>query len=103
VRQYLAEDEEGEGYVFKSMPCSFLSGNSCTVYAHRPNDCCSYSFISDMRRSTLGIMLAISAGALVYVGASHLLPAVEKENNKYRVIALAAGVLVAVIIIMSKG
>jgi hypothetical protein len=46
---------------------------------------------------------AISAGALVYVGASHLLPAVEKENNKYRVIALAAGVLVAVIIIMSKG
>ena len=42
VREYVTEDEEGEGYVFKSMPCPFLSGNSCTVYAHRPNDCRSY-------------------------------------------------------------
>jgi zinc transporter ZupT len=51
----------------------------------------------------LGILLAIAAGALVYVGASHLLPAVEKENRRYSVLALAAGVLVAVIIVMSKG
>lgn len=62
----------------------------------------SYPFISNIKQSTLGILLAISAGALVYVGASHLLPAVEKENKKYSVFALAAGVLVAVIIIMSK-
>jgi zinc and cadmium transporter len=62
----------------------------------------SYPFINDIRRSTLGILLAISAGALVYVGASHLLPAVEKENKKYSVLALAAGVLVAIIIIVSK-
>jgi len=63
----------------------------------------SYPFINDIKRSTLGILLAISAGALVYVGASHLLPAVEKENKKYSVFALAAGVLVAAIIILSKG
>ena len=63
----------------------------------------SYPFISNIKQSTLGILLAISAGALVYVGASHLLPAVEKENKKYSVFALAAGVLVAVIIILSKG
>ena len=63
----------------------------------------SYPFISNIKQSTLGILLAISAGALVYVGASHLLPAVEKENRRYSVFALAAGVLVGVVIIMSKG
>jgi len=62
----------------------------------------SYPFINNIKQSTLGVLLAISAGALVYVGASHLLPAVEKENRRYSVLALAAGVLVAVIIVMSK-
>jgi zinc and cadmium transporter len=63
----------------------------------------SYPFINNIKQSALGILLAISAGALVYVGASHLLPAVEKENRRYSVFALAAGVLVGVVIIMSKG
>jgi zinc and cadmium transporter len=63
----------------------------------------SYPFINNINQPSLGILLAISAGALVYVGASHLLPAVEKENRRYSVLALAAGVLVAVIIVMSKG
>jgi len=63
----------------------------------------SYPFINNINRPLLGILLAISAGALVYVGASHLLPAVEKDNKKYSILALAAGVLVAVIIILSKG
>ena len=62
----------------------------------------SYPFINNIKQSTLGILLAVSAGALVYVGASHLLPAVEKENRKYSIFALAAGVLVAVFIVMSK-
>jgi zinc transporter ZupT len=63
----------------------------------------SYPFINNISRSTLGTLLAISAGALVYVGASHLLPAVERERKQYSVLALAAGVLVAGIIIVSKG
>ena len=63
----------------------------------------SYPFINNIKQSTLGILLAICAGALVYVGASHLLPAVERENKRYSVLSLAAGVLVAVIIVMSKG
>lgn len=62
----------------------------------------SFPFINDIERSTLGILLAISAGALVYVGASHLLPAVERENKRYSIFALAAGVLVAAIIVISK-
>jgi ZIP family zinc transporter/zinc and cadmium transporter len=63
----------------------------------------SFPFINQIKRSTLGILLATSAGALVYVGASHLLPAVEKENKKYSFVSLGAGILVAVLIVISKG
>jgi len=62
----------------------------------------SYPFIASINKSVLGALLAMSAGALVYVGASHLLPAVEKENEKFSVLALAAGVLVAAGIVASK-
>jgi len=62
----------------------------------------SYPFISKIERPVLGALLAVSAGALVYVGASHLLPAVEKENKRYSVLALAAGVLTAMIIVGAK-
>jgi hypothetical protein len=55
-----------------------------------------------MISQTLGILLAVSARALVYVGASHLLPKVEKENRRFSMIALAVSVLVAVAIVMSK-
>jgi zinc transporter ZupT len=62
----------------------------------------SYPFIKDIDQSSLGTLLASSAGALVYVGATHLLPAVEKENKRYTLVSLAIGVLVAAIIVMSK-
>jgi zinc and cadmium transporter len=62
----------------------------------------SYPFISRITRQTLGILLAISAGALVYVGASHLLPEVEKENERYSILSFAVGVFVALFIVMSK-
>jgi zinc and cadmium transporter len=63
----------------------------------------SFPFIAKIKHSTLGALLAFSAGALVYVGASHLLPAVERENKKYSLLSMAAGILVAVIIVLSKG
>lgn len=63
----------------------------------------SYPLIDDIAKPTLGILLAVSAGTLVYVGASHLLPEVEKENKQYSVISLAVGVAVAVVIVISKG
>lgn len=63
----------------------------------------SFPLISQIARPSLGILLAISAGALVYVGASHLLPAVEKENKKYTLISLGVGILVAVLIVLLKG
>jgi len=63
----------------------------------------SFPFISKIGRHTLGGLLAFSAGALVYVGASHLLPEIEKENKKYSILSLGVGILVAVFIVLSKG
>lgn len=63
----------------------------------------SFPFIGRIDRSVLGSLLAVSAGALVFVGASHLLPAVEKENQRYSLLAMGVGILVAILIIWSKG
>jgi zinc and cadmium transporter len=62
----------------------------------------SYPAVNAIDRSTLGALLSLSAGALVYVGATHLLPRAEQEHKKFSLVALAGGVLVAVIIVMSK-
>lgn len=63
----------------------------------------SFPFIQRIEKPTLGALLGLSSGALVYVGASHLLPAVEKENQRYTLVSLLSGILVAAIIVMSKG
>jgi zinc transporter ZupT len=62
----------------------------------------SYPFVIKVNTVTLGALLAISAGALIYVGASHLLPAVEKEQKRYTIISLSSGIIVAMIIVMTK-
>ena len=62
----------------------------------------SYPLITETERPTLGALLALSAGALVYVGATHLLPRAEQEHRRFSLVALAGGVLVAVLIVMSK-
>lgn len=61
----------------------------------------SFPFVRAIEGPALGALLALSAGALVYVGASHLLPAVEREQKRYTVLTLAAGILVAVGIVLS--
>jgi len=63
----------------------------------------SYPYISTLSDSKLGILLSLSAGALTYVGATHLLPEVEHNDKKYTLIALAVGILVAYIIISGHG
>lgn len=62
----------------------------------------SWPFISRIDQPLLGILLSLSAGALVYVDATHLLPQAEKEHRKYSLCALGAGILVAVLIVWSK-
>jgi zinc transporter ZupT len=61
----------------------------------------SYPFIHRIDREILGLMLAFSAGVLLYVGATHLLPAVEHEGRRLTVLSLLAGILVAVV--LTKG
>jgi len=62
----------------------------------------SYPFISEIGETLLGALLSLSAGALVYVGATHLLPKAQEEHKQYSLVALAGGVLVAVTIVASK-
>jgi len=62
----------------------------------------SFPFINTIDRGILGLMLAFSAGALLFVGATHLLPAIEKENRKNTLISLFFGILVAVFIVLMK-
>jgi len=62
----------------------------------------SYPFIDQIGESLLGALLSISAGALMYVGATHLLPRAEQEHRKYSLVALLGGVLVAVVIALPK-
>lgn len=47
---------------------------------------------------TLGLMLAVSAGALLYLGATHLLPHAEREKGHYSLAAVFGGVAVAVLV-----
>lgn len=63
----------------------------------------SYPFIKNIDNSTLGVLLAFSAGALLYVGASHLLPAVERENKRFSIVSMVVGIFIAVFIVLSKG
>jgi ZIP family zinc transporter/zinc and cadmium transporter len=62
----------------------------------------SYPYISRIDQPLLGSLLALSSGALVYVGATHLLPQAEKEHRRYSLCALGAGILMAVVIVLSK-
>jgi zinc transporter ZupT len=62
----------------------------------------SYPIVAQIERSFLGDLLAVSAGALIYVGATHLLPQTEKEPSRYSIAALAAGIIVAVGIVFTQ-
>jgi zinc transporter ZupT len=62
----------------------------------------SYPFVSRIGPPLLGLLLALSAGALIYVGATHLLPQAEREPRRFSLIALGAGILVAAGIVLSE-
>jgi zinc and cadmium transporter len=55
----------------------------------------SYPIVARIDDAALAALLATSAGALIYVGASHLLPAAEREHQRYSLLALAGGVALA--------
>ena len=62
----------------------------------------SYPFVSRIDPPLLGLLLALSAGALIYVGATHLLPQAEREPRRFSLVALGAGILVAAGIVLSQ-
>jgi len=43
--EYLVQEERGEGYFFRSLPCPLLNENLCVAYPYRPTDCRSYPHI----------------------------------------------------------
>jgi zinc transporter ZupT len=63
----------------------------------------SFPYISRIDESFLGALLSFSAGSLVYVGATHLLPQAEHEKKRYSLLAFGSGVAVALGIIFTKG
>jgi ZIP family zinc transporter len=63
----------------------------------------SYPIVSRIDPAMLAALLAISAGALIYVGASHLLPTAEREPQRYSLLALTAGVALAAVIVATHG
>ncbi len=62
----------------------------------------SYPFVSQIDEATLGALLSLSAGMLVYVGATHLLPEAEHQRRPYAWLAFLGGVTTAVLMVMSE-
>jgi len=63
----------------------------------------SHPLIADIEPVSLGAMLAVTAGMLVYVGATHLLCHAQQEPRRYSAVAMGAGIVVAIGIIAAKG
>jgi zinc transporter ZupT len=63
----------------------------------------SYPFIRHIKPETLGLLLSLAAGALLYVGASHLLPQVENGKKTYTILTLLAGIVISFLIILLEG
>ena len=62
----------------------------------------SYPFISRIGTPLLGALLSLSAGMLVYVGATHLLPEAEHQRRPFAWLSFAAGVGTAILIVLAK-
>jgi zinc transporter ZupT len=63
----------------------------------------SYPFIADIDQLMLGRLLALAAGALLFVGTAHLLPEVKKAGKTSSLAALAGGIVLAVGLILVRG
>ncbi len=67
-KEYLMRDEEENGFTFRATPCPFLSGNSCSVYEERPDDCRSYPHLhkKEFVFRVSGIVSSCSVCPIVY-------------------------------------
>lgn len=62
----------------------------------------SYPFVSHIDAPLLGALLSLSAGMLVYVGATHLLPEAEHQRRPYAWLAFMAGVGTAIAMVLTE-
>ena len=60
----------------------------------------AYPLVGRIGMSQLGAILGISAGCLTYLGATHLLPSVEKESGSMTVFSLITGIIAAILIML---
>lgn len=58
----------------------------------------SYPLIDDLSSASLGLLLAVAAGVLLHVGATHLLPQADRDRPVLGLIAVMAGLLVVLAI-----
>lgn len=58
----------------------------------------AHPLVSKLSTEILGVLLGFTSGALIYVGATHLLPQTEKEPKRFSLLAMITGVVVAIII-----
>jgi zinc transporter ZupT len=101
---YVISHYEQWGKRYAAYFTSFAAGMLLAAALSTPlGSLLSYPFVDQVGRSMLGLFLALSAGALVYVGATHLLPQVEQKRKRFSVVTLAVGALVGVLIIQFKG
>jgi zinc transporter ZupT len=63
----------------------------------------SHPFVSGIDRLVLGRLLAVAAGALLFVGTAHLLPEVRREGKAGSLLALGAGIALALLLILLEG
>jgi zinc and cadmium transporter len=61
----------------------------------------AYPVIDQVSQTMLGALLAITSGALVYVGATHLLPLAQHDERPFSLAAMASGVVMALGIILT--
>jgi zinc transporter ZupT len=62
----------------------------------------AYPFVDHLGDRLLGALLAVAAGALLYVGAGHLLPDLEHHEQKGLTLAVAGGVALAALFILAS-
>ncbi len=61
-----------------------------------------YPIVNGLNKSKLGLLLGFVSGVLIYVSAAHLLPEAQKHEETHSIIAFAAGIVVALFIVLAK-
>ena len=62
----------------------------------------AYPVVNILNNSLLGVAMGVVTGVMIYLSASHLLPAVNSEEKKHSYIAFAMGVVLTIILFFLK-